>query len=89
MTKHKDLKVGVFKLLYPYAEPKQNDLVDDIFKYLHSQGVVIKVDRELPENPFDKSCCGLDEVAYNGFELAKLKYKRASYVAVEPLIEVR
>ena len=30
------------------------DLLDDILKKLHSQGVVIKVDRELPDNPYER-----------------------------------
>lgn len=62
---------------------------DDILTYEDSQGVVIKVDRKLPENPHfnreDISDSGLGEM--NGFDQAILMCKKAGYVAVEPLIK--
>ena len=67
-----------------------------ILSYLHSQGVVIKVDRELPENPFDEDINGdwesKEEETYyvgksNGFETCKSLIIKAGYVAVEPLME--
>ena len=51
--------------------------VDAIFDYLNSQGVVIKVDRELPES---------DPLNINRIEGIEAMLK-ADYVAVEPLIE--
>lgn len=30
------------------------DAVDGLFAYFHSQGVVVKVERELPHNPFER-----------------------------------
>ena len=75
------------------SEDPKNDLVlvyrrcaKDIRNRLDKISVVLKVDRELPENPFDKSC-GLNESAHNGFEVAELSYRRAGYSAWEPLIE--
>jgi len=60
--------------LYLDAEP----FMDEVLSYLHSQGVVIKVDGE-PKNPFEHSWMPVEREAYN----------RAlqDLVAVEPLIK--
>ena len=68
--------------------------VEFIFQYLHSQGVVRKVDRELPDNPYKRRprIDGYD-LDYNpnsdmaGF-FTQQAMLEAGYAAVEPLIEV-
>jgi len=65
---------------------------DQILIYLHSQGVVIKVDRELPEhwgNKIDWRNKKLNEAgkAYSKvYYVAQEDMLKAGYVAVEPLI---
>jgi len=66
-------------------------IVDGVFSRLHSQGVVIKVDRELPKTESEK-CLPPFSVFYRGILLEQEKKAqqdmlKASYVAVEPLIE--
>ncbi len=97
MTKREEIEKWAFVFLRPAFTGKglTEEYVDELttayvccfLKGLSRRGVVIKVERESPENPFDKSC-GLNESVHNGFELACLKYKRAGYVATMPLIEV-
>ena len=72
---------------------------DKLLTYEHSQGVVIKVDRELPENPNRARNISIDEhpektwdVAHSvgwrdGWESGRDDTIDAGYVAVEPLIE--
>ncbi len=71
-------------------------VIDNIFNYLHSQGVVIGVDRELPDNPTEVT-------PYLGLTVAEAREKnlenncfvkviqahmlKAGYVAVEPLVK--
>ena len=48
-------------------------------KILSTVGILIESpNQDLPENPFDRST-GLYRAAYNGFELASLKYKREGF----------
>ena len=57
---------------------------DKVLAHLKSKGVVIKVDRELPED-----CIGWLEGEYGGVKsmwIKKDKLKQAGYVAVEELI---
>ncbi len=70
-------------------------IVDAILRYLHSQGVVIKVERELPyycvcENEFE--AVTMPEPSKNDFSHSNGCHLynqglKASYVAVEPLIK--
>lgn len=65
--------------------------VDIIWDYLHSKGVVIKVDRELPELGMiiDKATVigtEYDKGVIKGIHMAWGNYKAAGYTAVEPLI---
>lgn len=69
-------------------------LSQDIMLYLHSQGVVIKVDRELPENttrevvPGDiKKSMLLRRVGDGYYDKAQQDMLKAGYVAVKPLVE--
>ena len=62
--------------------------VDEILSYLHSQGVVIKVNRELPETLTIEV---LDDTGFLGFRNSKRKFLRVKLaetgcVAVEPII---
>jgi len=74
------------KLMIPYSqlteEQKDQDRIwaDKSLIKLHSQGVVIKVDRELPEEC--QSCFYTDEL---GNKISGI-HELASYIAVEPLI---
>ena len=62
----------------PCWEEWVDDLVEQVIQKLHSQGIVIKVDRELP-SIFDS-----DENILSALEYKK---KLAGYVAVELLIK--
>ena len=58
-------------------------ITDLIFVYQHLQGVVRKVDRELPQFKFSK----VDKTGYMDLtELIGSHYKEAGYEAVESLI---
>ncbi len=56
--------------------------------HLHSQGVVIKVDRELPDKPLADDWAEAIKAPRNAFyELAQKDMLKAGYVAVEPLVK--
>jgi len=90
MTKQEEIREGMAKKLSwiltgeewsAICEESQSTFLadtDELLYYLHSKGVVIKVDRK-PKNPFDHSWMPIEREAYN----------RAlqDLVAVEPLIE--
>lgn len=52
---------------------------NQIMEYLKSEGVVKKVERELPENYFDS------DVAFMGFQVATDEMLKAGYVCVEEI----
>jgi len=54
-------------------------IIDHVLAYLHSQGVVIKTDYELPE-------CGISKVLTGNSTAYNCPYFRKGYTAVEPLI---
>ena len=109
MTKQEKIREGVASLTRDrFKQPAENAgldwdenfnhyLASDILSYLHSQGVVIKVDRELPEigiisgqyvSEIDKS----DRYWFERPQLAAYRKSQqdmlgAGYAAVEPLIE--
>ena len=59
----------------------------EIIKMQDSQGVVIKVERELPENAYLISSTGKMDIDYKmGYRGAQQDMLKAGYVAVEPLI---
>ena len=73
---------------FTLTDGQQRWLVAHSLKYLHSQGVVIKVDRELPEKVLDE----INEVAERyalrpnyANELIKKILAKAGYVATIPL----
>lgn len=59
--------------------------VDDVLAYLHSQGCVLKVDRELAVHDYLHWHRG--EWCFTPKMFAKFIDDKAGYVAVEPLIE--
>ena len=70
-------------LLHPFKLEQLKGIASKSIKdYLHSQDVVIKVERELPEITYEP--CPL----IKGRLMAQMiNLKKAGYVAVEPLIE--
>ena len=61
-------------------------LAEDILSYLHSQGIVIKVDRELPIVPQAAIAPMYDKVFLEGINAGQYNMLKAGYVAVEPLV---
>ena len=90
MTKQEEIREGVYNVIEDrvmtqtiHTSGQIDELITDIQKYEDSQGVVIEVERELPKV--------YDDEHPNGFSLPSWctsAYKKAGYVAVEPLIEV-
>ena len=100
MTKQEEIREGVAedigKNISPewrsrnkgYLEIRVYDVTDTILAHLHSQGVVIKVDRELPKveffDPARPDLIGEYERQYiRGME----RMLKEGYVAVEPLVQ--
>ncbi len=85
MATREEIREGIFKVLFPYSNADHytgDGTVQKVLDYLHSEGVVIKVDRELPED--------LDvwkETRRGGYFIGSEALEEAGYVAVEPLIE--
>lgn len=72
---------------FPKAFDKAwSNRVDTIFSYLHSQGVVIKVEKELP---FPMCTVRMNDPRYQDGAMihAQKLMLEAGYVAVEPLIK--
>ena len=98
MTKQEEIRLGLHRIIEQELLGSVPDrLVKRAIEYLHSQGVVIKVDRELPESPdtdyviarYDGEIATAEDVALmhlNGIEKGKGLLVKAGYVAVEPLI---
>ena len=68
-------------------------LADELLEYLHSQGVVIKAERELPDKwgewdgDFKISSRLFDSNSEEAYNLAQQDMLRDGYVATEPLIK--
>ena len=85
MTKQEEIYKGVSEIVEWAVEVgKDRRAIKDIFEYLHSQGVVIKVDRELPIWELGSIS---NEVEYAIYKAAQQDMLKAGYVAVEPLVE--
>lgn len=77
------------------AELREDDWdgswADSILKYLHSQGVVLKVDKELPKNPHGftdrERRLHLYECCESCHKAERESMLKAGYVAIEPLIK--
>jgi len=100
MAKQEEIREGFIKQVCLDLEEGLPivDVATRGFNYLHSQGVVIKVDRELPESPdadylisqYDGEKASAEDVALmhlNGIEKGKSLMLKAGYVAVESLLK--
>ncbi len=68
--------------------PSAEELVQEILYGLNLRGCVLKVDRELPRNPFRNSMWKFNYFTrYNTYQIATQRILRAGYVAVEKLID--
>ena len=83
MTKQEDIRGGIADIIFNSwgKYEKTTDTAYDIVAYLHSQGVVIKVERERPENPY------IDSVYDKWIIYEDAVDDMNDLVAVEPLIE--
>ncbi len=96
MTKQKGIRrsvvrEGIASLLRPWmGDPEGSS--DDILSYLHSQGVVLKVNRELP-HPWRNDCMSANSETCKTcdncelLEWAQFDLIEAVYVATESLLE--
>ena len=98
MSKREEMRLGLekittkaydrYKVLLETGELRgfrtDYELAHDILGYLHSQGVVIKVDRELPSSGDKLIGC---EFCYHLREDKQAQLDRAGYVVVEPLVK--
>ncbi len=91
MTKQEEIREGIDRIIQhwnPCAStstdwtPLHGGLTvgQDLVNYLHSQGVVIKVDRELPEP------VGVEILVGAIIHATQQDMLKAGYVAVEPLV---
>jgi len=104
MTKREDVKSALFlviseAMLSNFDEEDLHPLTDKALAMLDALGVVIKVDKGLPQNPYeadveahkdDNEPATIDDVycmAYNGFGRGVSTMLKAGYVAVEPLVK--
>jgi len=98
MTKQQEIRERAIKSLMAYKgydRAPTEYIIDHVLADLHSQGVVIWVDRELPEI-LAKCCCEthpelaeMGEVGdgkYHACEDYQERMLEAGYVAVEPLV---
>jgi len=87
LTKQEEIRKGIETIIsdqgyyFPWGKTAQ-----EILAYLHSQGVVIKVEKELPS---DKNLYGVakDNMAAGCYYHGQIDMKEAGYVAVEPIIK--
>ena len=77
------------KLISQFRENSRDGIATQILEFLHSQGVVLKIDRELPDENSGKHTWyedDLGEAGRIGYRLAINDVDEAGYVAVESLI---
>ena len=98
MTKQEEIREGMRSRLTYTFDFTTDEITTEILSYLHSQGVVLKVDRELPKLDLLAIdwVCPLNHnptTPYEKGEVERLKRFAqdvliyAGYVAVEPLIK--
>ena len=91
MTKQEEIREGVAKYINQYSELGLEVCAGMIMDYLHSQGVVIKVERELP-HPWRDDCMSAHsktcETCFNCeiLEWAQFDLIEAGLVVVESLV---
>ena len=83
MSKQSEIREGIAGLInLSTSEETKRTISNAIILYLHREGVVIKVDRELPQWKLEAMGSATENAIY------KVAQKdMASYVAVEPLID--
>ena len=97
MSKQEEIREGVGKRLDLYidegsVEERLIKRADKILSYLHSQGVVIKVERELPESwvvTYGGEAPTPDRAYVAGQEDGKADMLEAGCGFFEPLVEVK
>ena len=92
MTKREEIREGVAQLVVEVGKPNRHSyaVADGMIRYLHSQGVVIKVERELPEYaPFpERNPKPIEGAAFLlGMDIGREDMLGVGYVAIEPLIK--
>ena len=83
MTKQEEIREGIasYIRLYNGTSTTASEFTSKaILEYLHSQGVVLKVDKELPIVPLTAHCMG-------AYRRAQADMVDDGFTAVEPLIE--
>ena len=86
MTKQEEIREGLRAKLFELGVTNKGFVIRQILEYLHSQGVVLKVDRELP---FPMCTVRMNDPRYQDGAMihAQKLMLEAGYVAVEPLIK--
>jgi len=94
MTIQEKIQEGTYLIINNHTRGKlspteRKKLRDALLRYEDSQGVVVKVDRELPVNPYRRVKGGYDyeEQPYEADAYDKAKKDMADYVAVVSLTE--
>lgn len=95
MSKQEDIEEGIYKHIKNTltmcgqnpitVEALALDTTQDIWEELHSQGVVVKIDKELPDRVYITDLDRDIELEISGH--TQMDMIRAGYVAVEPLIK--
>ena len=90
MTKQREIKERIDHILELMERRKiPRDVIQrQLLRYLHSQGVVIKIDKKPPKNPYTNSMGVFNYFTrYNTYQIATLRMLKDGYVAVAPIIE--
>lgn len=87
LSKQEVIREGIEHVItvnHPYIASK---ITEEIIKYLHSQGCVLRVDRELPPSRANETEWSGKVNWDDGYRHAEARYKLAGYHATEPLVE--
>ena len=96
MTKQQEIREGIVSIAKQWFSnngfayqtmPNDRSFEGDLLAYLHSQGVVIKAEKELPENNFICNLVTGEKYQDAGYRNAQRDMLKAGYVVVEPLIK--
>lgn len=91
MTKQEEIREGMVALFHEMGLGETIDsetFQQRILFYLHSQGVVIKVERELPKVRYTVKVYDNTDSRNIGYAFRKA-YEQAGYVATEPLVNIK
>lgn len=86
MTKQEEIRDGIKEFIEWAIEGKKpsGQTANIIMSYLHEQGAVVKVNRELPRSPHHNP---IDVQLFYNYGYERCQKDMASYEAVEPIIE--